>query len=218
MNNNGYRFITYRTLQIMASTLMLAACSGLSPPHVTSQNIYVLESGTVIDQAQAKRDLVLAVSMPRALSGFDTSRMAYVKQPHELNYFATSRWADAPAKMLGPLVAHALEQRKGFKAVVQTSAALPADVRLDIELVRLQQDFTTRPSRVQLTLWVQLIDVRGKRLLAVREFDEFENASSEDAYGGVIAANRLVQRVLGELAEFSASASDHEFKSGADRP
>jgi len=218
MNNKGSRFIPYRALQVLASTLMFAACSGLSPPHVETQNIYVLESGPDTPQAQVKRDLVLAVNMPRALPGFDTPRMAYVQHPHELNYFATSRWADTPAMMLGPLIAHALEQMNGFNAVVQTSAALPADVRLDIELVRMYQDFGTKPSRVQLTLWAQLIDLRGKRLLAAREFDEFENASSDDAYGGVIAANRLVQRVLGELAEFCVDASDHEFIAGAKRP
>jgi len=51
-----------------------------------------------------------------------------------------------------------------------------------------------------------LIDVRGKRLLAVHQFDGFEDSSSDDAYGGVAAANLLVQRVLGELAEFCIKA------------
>lgn len=207
MNDKKSSLIPCRLLLVLLSILMLAACSGLTPPHVPSQNIFVLESGPDIHPAHAEGDLVLAVSMPRANPGFDTNRMAYVKQPHELNYFATSRWADSPAMMLGPLIAHALEQGKSFKAVVQASAALPADVRLDIELVRMQQDFTTQPSRVQLTLRAQLIDVRGKRLIAFREFDEFEISTSDDAYGGVIAANRLVQRVLGELAEFCVDAS-----------
>jgi cholesterol transport system auxiliary component len=218
MNTNGSRLNSYRALQVLTSTLLLAACSGLSAPQVASQNIYVLEAEPAIQAAQVKRDLVLSVSVPRSLAGFDTLQMAYVQQPHELNYFATSRWADTPARMLEPLIAHALEQTQSFRAVVQTSGAIPADVRLDIELVRLQQDFKTRPSRVLLTLRVQLIDVRGKRLLAAKQFDEVENAASDDAYGGVTAANRLVQRVLGELAEFCVNASDHELKTGTNRP
>jgi cholesterol transport system auxiliary component len=144
--------------------------------------------------------------------------MAYVQQPHGLNYFAASRWADTPARMLGPLIAHALEETESFRAVVQTSGTLPADLRLDIELVRLQQDFKARPSRVQLTLRAQLIDVRGKRLLAVQQFDDIETAATDDAFGGVAAANRLVQRVLGGLAEFCVKAPGRELKSGADRP
>ena len=217
MNTNGSRLIFYRALQVLTSTLLLAACNGLSAPQVASQNIYVLEAGPAIQATQVKRDLVLAVSVPRALPGFDTPQMAYVQQPHELNYFATSRWADTPARMLEPLIAQAIVQTESFRAVVQAAGAIPADVRLDTELVRLQQDFKTRPSRVQLTLRAQLIDVRGKRLLAAQQFDEAENAASDDAYGGVTAANRLVQRVLGELAEFCVNASDHELKSGANR-
>jgi len=152
MNTNGSRLINCRKLLALTSTLLLVACSGFSAPQVVSQNIYILESGPAIQASQVKHDLVLLVSVPRALAGFDTPRMAYMEKPHELNYFAASRWADTPARMLGPLIAHALEQTGGFRAVVQSSGTLPADLRLDIELVRLQQDFKTRPSQVQLTL------------------------------------------------------------------
>ena len=218
MNTNGKRRIPYRTLQVLMATLLLAACSGLSAPKAVSQNIYLLEAVPAIQAAPVKRDLVLAISVPRALPGFDTTQMAYVQQPYELNYFVTSRWADTPARMLEPLITQTLVKTENFRAVVQASGAIPADVRLDIELVRLQQDFKTRPSRMQLTLRAQLIDVRGRRLLAAQQFDETETASSEDAYGGVAAANRLLQRVLGKLAEFCVSASVHDLQSEANRP
>ncbi|MEK7758419.1 MAG: ABC-type transport auxiliary lipoprotein family protein, partial [Pseudomonadota bacterium] len=106
-----------------------------------------------------------------------------------------------------PLLVQAMEQTGSFRAVVQTPGAFPADVRLDTELIRLQHDFVTQPSRVQLTLRAQLIDVRGQRVLAVKQFDESENAASDNAYGGVTAANRVLQRVLDQLADFSVSGS-----------
>jgi cholesterol transport system auxiliary component len=218
MNSKGNRRISYRAFQVLTATLLLAACGGLTAPQVASPNIYVLEAGPAIQAGQVKRDLVLAVSLPRALSGFDTPQMAYVKQPFELNYFVTSRWADTPARMLQPLIAQAMEQTESFRAVVQTTGAISADVRLDTELVRLEQDFKTRPSRVQITLRAQLIDVRGKRLLAAQQFDDVEIASSEDAYGGVTAANRMLQRVLGKLAEFCVTASAGDLQGTAIRP
>ena len=63
---------------------------------------------------------------------------------------------------------------------------------------------------MQITLQAQLIDVRGKRVLAVQQFDATENADSEDAYGGVSAANRLGQRGLGEGTEFCITGSGKE--------
>ena len=109
-------------------------------------------------------------------------------------------------------------QTESFRAVVQTSGTIPGDVRLDTELVRLEHDFKTRPSRVQITLHAQLIDVHGKRLLAAQQFDDVEIAASEDAYGGVTAANRMLQRVLGKLAEFCVTASAGDLQGAAIRP
>jgi cholesterol transport system auxiliary component len=131
--------------------------------------------------------------------------MAYLRQPLELEYFATQRWADTPARMLKPLLAQALEPV--FSAVVPTPGILPANLRLDTELIRLQQNFTTKPSRIQLTLRAQLIDMKDKRVIAVKLFDESENTDSDNAYGGVIAANRALQRLLDQLTEFCINAS-----------
>ena len=94
-----------------------------------------------------------------------------------------------------------------FRAVVHTSSAVPANVRLDTELIRLQQDFSTQPSKIQFTLRAQLIDVTDKRVLAVNVFDDSENAASDDAYGGVVAANLMLQRVLSQLADFCVNES-----------
>jgi len=199
--------IPCRTFQVLTSVLLLTGCTGLSAPKVASQTIYVLEAQRATKPAQVKRNLVLAISEPQTRPGFDTHQMAYVQQPHELSYFVTSRWADTPARMLEPLLVQAMEQTGGFRAVVQRPGAVPADVRLDTELIRLQHDFVTRPSRVQLTLRAQLIDVRGQRVLAVKQFDESENAVSDNAYGGVTAANRAVQRMLEQLADFCVNES-----------
>lgn len=204
---NTHKHILSRTLQVLASVMLLAGCTGLPTPQAESINTYVLDAQPAIKPAQVKRDLVLAVSLPRARPGFDTPRMAYLRQPHELDYFAANRWADTPARMLGPLLAQTLEQTESFRAVVQTPSAVPADLRLDTELIRLQHDFSTQPSRIQLTLRAQLIDVRSKQVLAVKLFDEAENAASDDPYGGVTAANRALQRVLGQLADFCIDAS-----------
>jgi len=189
-------------LRIVLSALLTAGCAALQPPREESPDLHVLGAAPMARAVAARRDLVVEVSAPRPRPGFDTPQMAYVRQPYALDYFVKSRWADTPARMLGPLLAQALEQSAGFRAVVHTSGTVPADLRVDTELVRLQQNFATRPSRVELTLRVQLIDVRGKRMLATRVFDETENASSEDAHGGVIAANSALQRLLEQVVDF----------------
>jgi cholesterol transport system auxiliary component len=192
---------------LLASALLLAGCTGLHAPPAEHINLYLLDERASSRAAPVKRDLVIEVGMPRAQPGFDTPQMAYVQQPHELNYYAVNRWTDTPSHMLAPLLVQALEQSGGFRAVVQEPSAVPADIRLDTELVRLQQDFEMHPSRVEFTLRAQLTDVRSNRVLATRVFDETENAPSENAYGGVIAANRALQKILDQLSAFCINKS-----------
>ena len=194
-------------IALIASVLLAAACTGLQPAPVPSPDLHVLQATPAVTAAPARRDLVLEVSVPRAWPGFDTPQMAYVQKPYALDYFANSRWADAPAHMVGPLLARALEQSGSFRAVVQTPSGVPADLRLTGELIRLQQNFATRPPQVELALRAQLVDVRSRRVLATAEFEEVEATPREDAYGGVVAANRALQRLLARLADFAAEQS-----------
>jgi cholesterol transport system auxiliary component len=187
--------------------VQMAGCAALQPPRVESPALYLLEARPAATAKRPQRDLVLAVNPSSARPGFDTPQIAYVRQPHKLDYYVKNRWADTPSRMLAPLLSQALEQTGSFRAVVRTTNAIPADLRLDTELIRLQHDFTTQPSRVELTLRAQLYDVHSKNVLAVREFDAAESAPNEDAYGGVIAANRVLGRVLGQLADFCVAES-----------
>ena len=45
------------------------------------------------------------------------------------------------------------------------------------------------------------------RVLAWREFDATVPSASENPYGGVLAANRAIQTVLGELSAFCAETA-----------
>lgn len=206
------------TVAACASALamsLLGGCSSLLPPPLPPDNIYLLEarmapispSVSTPDDARSAQQhpgLVLEVSMPRARAGFDTAQMVWVQQAHELKVYSRNRWADTPARMLAPQLVQTLERSGIFHAVVQAPSTVSAMLRLDTELVRLQQDFSVRPSRVQLTLSTQLIDIGTRRVIASAEFDETENAVTEDAYGGVRAANVALERLLAKLAAFCA--------------
>ncbi len=149
----------------------------------------------------------LIVSTPRAAAGFDTRRIVYLRQTHELEAFAYHEWVDTPALMLAPLIARAIERSGTFRAVLRAPTSATAELRLDTELIRLQHEFFVQPSRVRLTLRAVLVDVTTRRVVAWREFDASVPSASEDPYGGVLAANQAVKTLLTELAAFCTQAS-----------
>jgi cholesterol transport system auxiliary component len=151
---------------------------------------------------------VLLVSAPRAGPGLGGPRMAYLKQPNQFQYFARSQWVEPPARLLGPLLARALERTGRFQAVTELALAASPGLRLESEVVRLQQEFTVRPSQVRFTLRLELIDVLAHRIIGTRELEAVEPAPSEDAVGGAAAANTAVKRVLEEAAGWCAEQGD----------
>ncbi len=188
---------------------LLTGCGSLLPPPPAPEKVYVLEATSPSTDARpaAPRAIVLAVSTPRARAGYDTDRMVWVRQAHGLEVFARNRWADTPARMLAPLLVQSLQRSGTFQAIVPASSNVSAHWRLDTEVIRLQHDFSTTPSRVQLNLGVQLVDLATRRVIASAEFEEMEPAASEDPYGGVLAANRALLRLLTRVTAFCKNSS-----------
>lgn len=143
---------------------------------------------------------VLMVARPRASAGYDTGRMLYLEKPARLDAFAHNRWAAPPAEMLEPLLVDALEATGAFRAVVDAGSGLGAGLRLDTEILKLQQEFFERPSRVRLALRATLVDTGSGRILLAETFRTTEAAPGNDPESGVDAANAAVQRLLTEIA------------------
>jgi cholesterol transport system auxiliary component len=195
---------------------VLSGCSSLLPTPATAPSLFTLDDGSSAFVANASKpapgataktpDGTLIINTPKAAAGYATSHIVYARRTHEIEYFAFSQWVDSPAQMLTPLIVRAVERTGAFQAVLASPTAASGRFRLDTEIIRLQQDFSAPPSRVRLTLRAVLIDTTTKAVVARREFDASVTSSSEDTYGGVVAAQAVTQRLLTELAGFCAEA------------
>jgi cholesterol transport system auxiliary component len=198
-----------RSLWLAGSMLALGGCSALAPSTTPAPVAYTLndDAPAAAPNLASAAVLTLMVNATSAAAGYESQRMVYSREPHRLDYYAHSEWVNPPARLLGPLLARALVTNGAFRAVVLAPGAAAGDWRLDTEIIQLQQDFQTVPSRVRFTLRATLVQDRTRRVLAWREFDASVAAASEDAPGGVVAANTAVQTVLKELALFCAETA-----------
>lgn len=189
-------------LSLLAGTL--AAClpplGGQERP--LHQHLFSLDEAAFRDAAPGTGAAagVLLVRVPQARAGFDTTQIAYLLRPHEVMYYADNQWADTPARMLAPLLVRAIERTGAWGAVAQMPDIVRGDYRVDTELLAAQQEFFRKPSLFRLTLRVQLVSLREQRVLGTRGFEAVEPAPSENAYGGVLAANRAVNALLDQVA------------------
>ena len=205
-----------RLLAAGVLVMEVGACSTLRAGAPSPPTFYSLETNrgtapavapTMAPAAASTTAPTLIVNPPQAAAGFDSQHIMYVREAHKLEYFAHSEWVDTPARMLAPLLVAAIGNTAAFRAVVLAPSSAAGDLRLDTEIIRLQQEFASPPSRVRFTLRAYLVDDKTRRVLAWREFEAAVPSASDDPYGGVVAANRAVQTVLEELAAFCAKAA-----------
>lgn len=202
------------TVGLLLST---AGCSGLLPKAAAPPAFYALDGSDASAAASPPRETAqrprvggrtLIVSPLTAAPGYDSPRIVYLRQPHQLAHYAQSEWVDTPARMLAPQVVAALAASGAFAAVVMAPSGAVGELRLDLALLRLQHDFSTGPrSQVRLSLRATLVDTTTRRVLEQRVFDEQVETSRDDAYGGVLAANQAVAQALRALTAMCAEAA-----------
>ncbi|MFZ6873730.1 ABC-type transport auxiliary lipoprotein family protein [Undibacterium sp. Di27W] len=183
--------------------MSLTACSALKPADVAPVASYRLEAiapGSSPVPANATATIMLGTV--RAAAGYDSNRMLFMRQQYQVEEFQQSQWQKPPAAMLMPLVAAALESSGIFKVVLQAPSAVLTTYRLDLEILSLQQDFSSKPSQVHFKLRAHLSDRQNQQIIAWHEFSISVPATSEDAYGGVLASNQAVAQVLQQLRAF----------------
>src|SRR5215510_5205975 len=190
-----------RVVPFFLLAIMLDACS-IGPAEKSAPRTYLLDPEVSFKSTPAAGTSLgtLLVTTPRTQPGFDTPRMAYLLRPHEVSYYAVNQWTDSPARMFARLLVKAMESTRLWNAVVQAPSPVLAHYRLDCDDLVLEQQFFSNPSRVRLALSAQLIDVNRQSVLGTRDFEIFEAAPSEDAYGGVVAANRAATTLLEQMA------------------
>ena len=197
--------------RLLAASLMggltFTGCSVLRPSPPIQTQFYALQSQPTSLTPPPPRGTggtlpTLIINPPHAAPGFDSTRIIFTRADNQLEYFAHSEWVEPPARMLGPLLVAAIENTNAFGAVVLMPASAAGDLRLNTELVRLQQSFKTQPSRVQFALRVHLVHERTRKVLHWQEFKSETIAASDTAQGGVAAAQLAIQTVLTELAAF----------------
>ena len=141
----------------------------------------------------------LILGIPEPAPGFESSRMAYVQVPHEVNYFAMSQWVETPARMLTPLLVQSLEESGLWHSVIPMPTSIRGDYRLNLTHVVLVQEFLQQPSRIRIAWRGQLTNTRDRHVIGTRTFEGEERTVSEDAYGGVLAAQQAVKNLLNDL-------------------
>lgn len=189
-------------LYMLGLTLLsLVGCTPVKLPG----NLYQLSAFSDKSYHTKARANTILVTPPDAVAGYQSSQMRYIKIPFLLASFSKNAWVSPPSDMIYPLLIKSLQKTHHFVAVSSGSYTDTADYRLDTQLLTLQQNFLTKPSRLEFTAKVVLTRVDNSQVIGSQLISIVVPCLEDSPYGGVVAANKAVWQFTDKVAKFVVS-------------
>jgi cholesterol transport system auxiliary component len=200
---------------VAAAVLLVVGggCSVVKPPARPAWHVFALEPEAETEAAAATVDAdadapVAVIAVPGAAAGYATRRMAYTHGGGELEYFATHRWADAPARMLAPLLHDALMRTGAFRAVAVAPTRAAGGLVVETQLLAFRQELDGPQPRFRAVLRVTLVRPDAPSSTDSRVFEAAEPMDAPGPEPGVRAADRATARLLAEVAAYCAESRE----------
>jgi cholesterol transport system auxiliary component len=153
--------------------------------------------------AQAQHAPTLLVLDTTTGSFYDTDQLVFSRSVGTRGQYQFARWTERPGKRFADLMRARLD-RQGAWHISAAGGYVRGDVLLDTELVEFYHDAASNPGQVRLELRAELVDLKQRKLLGRRVFEQQVPLTSFDAAGAAQASNQAVGRVLDDLTDWLA--------------
>ncbi len=188
---------------MIVSLLCLVACS---PVKVQRVKQYTINRASSASLSQKPTRLTLYVGRTKANEAYQENDMLYVVKPFELNSFAKNEWIAPPAKMINDVLVKSLENSHVFHAITTAPYSGHSHCRVNTRLTALEQNFLSQPSEIVLSIKADVINEKTDNIIASHRFHRRERALTDTPYGGVLATNLAIKKIMTNLVKFVATA------------
>jgi cholesterol transport system auxiliary component len=137
-------------------------------------------------------------------SFYDTEQLIFSNSPGTRGQYQFARWTERPGKRFAELMRVRLD-RQGAWHVSTAGGYVRGDLLLDTELIEFYHDAVAQPGQVRLVLRAELVDLKQRKLLGRRVFEQQVALTTYDAAGAAQASSQAVSQALDELTAWLAS-------------
>ena len=196
-----------RTVLAGASALTLAACSDLiGPPE--APKLYVLKPAMAAIAPGAKVTWALSIPIPNASASLDTRRIAIMRPPASLDYYANVAWSDDLPALVQAALLEAFEKCGRIDAVFRDSDAARMDYILTADIGDFEARYDTQdgiPTAV-VHISVQLLDAVKRNIIGHFAAEEEAQATANSVDAVVAAFDEALSRACAKIVEWALNA------------
>lgn len=201
-------------LSLVALSLVLAGCVNIGEKsEIPAVVYYVLQDASLEEAAPLRAEVpqsgmesapTLLVLDTTAGGFYDTDQLVFSRSVGTRGQYQFARWTERPGKRFADLMRERLD-RQGKWRVTAAGGYVRGDVLLDTELVEFYHDASSEPGQMRLVLRAELVDLKQRKLLGRRVFEQSAPLATFDADGAAEASSQAVGRALDDLSVWLAN-------------
>ncbi len=175
---------TWPDLSWLMPALLLALVVGCAVlPTKPAPRLYLLTPKSTYEEDLPKVDWQLSIDAPIAESGLNTSRVAIMRRPLTMEYFARANWVDTAPRMVHRLLVESFENSQRIVGVGRQSAMLRANYILITELREFQAETYGGKQVVRVRINAKLVKLPQRIIISTTSAEHrvpYEGTSMEN--------------------------------------
>jgi cholesterol transport system auxiliary component len=161
-----------------------------------------------LPQAPRRVPALLVIATPSAPAGLDTKRIALIRSPVTIDYYADGEWIDRPPFLVKEALIEGFQKSGAFAGIGGEGLGLNADYVLNTDI----RDFTAiydtpdGPPLVRIRIAAELITMPGRNIAASTSVTREARASAPDLPSIVNAFDRALGEAVQDVIIWAASS------------
>lgn len=185
----------------------LAGCANLVPGQTPPPDLYRLTPKSTFREDLPPVDWQLVLETPVADAALNTTRIALMRSPMQVEYYARSSWTDRAPLMIQTLIIESFENSDRIVSVGREGIGLRSDFVLKSELRELQAEyFQGAQPLVHVSINAKLVAMPSRDIVASDSFEATVPAAADRMEDVIQGFDEALGKVLKRLVEWSITA------------
>jgi len=190
------------------------ACSLPLPGQGPPPSLYRLTPKSTFRPDLPDVEWQLVVETPITNAALNTTRIALLRSPVEVEYYANAGWVDRAPVMVQSLLIESFENARHIVAVGRENVGLRADLVLKVELREFEAVYTNGAVPDALvTMILKLVEVRRRSIIGFDQISTQVPAEGDSLTEVVYAFDTALGKVLKQAVEWTLIAGEAYWES-----
>lgn len=195
--------MTPKPLFAALAAVALAGCVSVLPDAQPPSARYLIEP-VAYDGAATAVEWTLGVEDPMATRVYDTPKIALLREPGRVEYFARGEWADRAPRLVQAAIVRSFENSGRILGVGDRTMLPVSTYVLQTDIRGLQADYRGGAPTAHFSIYARLTNGRGK-VYAARLFEHRAQADADSVPAVAAALDDTVAAAIAELVEWTVA-------------